>query len=66
MVSFQFHKKKKKKKKKKIIIQGRHFVVGGPKTFKLLPDISFDSGSQKILWSNLLLFFCVCYKLISY
>ena len=59
MVSFQFHKKKKK-------IQGRHFVVGGPKTFKLLPDISFDRGSQKIVWSNLLLFFCVCYKLISY
>ena len=40
------------------ILQGHHVVVGGPKTFKLLPDISFDGGFQKIVWSNLLLFSC--------
>ena len=38
-------------------------MVGGPKYFtKLLPDISFDSGFQKIVLSSLLLFSCACYK----
>ena len=31
-------------------LQGRHFLVGGPKKFKLLPDISFDRGFQKIVF----------------
>ena len=44
------------------ILQGRHFVVDGPKTFKLSPDISFDTGFQKIVLSSLLLFLCACYK----
>ena len=35
-----------------------HFVVGGLKNFKLLPDISFDGGFQKIVLSSLLLFLC--------
>ena len=34
MVSIKFAK----------ILQGRQFVVSSPKNFKLLPDISFDSG----------------------
>ena len=37
-------------------------MVGGPKYFKLLPDISFDSGFQKIVLSSLLLFSYACYK----
>ena len=41
-------------------LQGRHFVVGGPKNFKLLPDITFDSGFQEIVLSSLLLFSCAC------
>ena len=44
------------------ILQGRHFVVGGPKTFKLLPYISFDSGFQKIALLSLLLFLCACFQ----
>ena len=44
-----------------IILQGRHFVVDGPKNFKLLVDISFESGLQNILLLSLLLFWCVCY-----
>ena len=44
------------------ILQGHHFVVGEPKTFKLSPDISFDTGFQKIVLSSLLLFSCACYK----
>ena len=35
-------------------LQGRYFVVDGPKNFKLLPDISFDRGFEKIIASNLL------------
>ena len=42
-------------------LQGRHFVVGGPKIFKLLSDSSFDSGFQKCVLSSLLLFPCTCY-----
>ena len=42
-------------------LHGRHFVVSGPKNFKLLPD-SFGSGSQKIVLLNLLLFLCACYS----
>ena len=42
-------------------LQDRHFRVGGPKNFNLLPDISFDSGFEKIVLSNLLLFSCACY-----
>ena len=44
------------------IVQGRHFVVDGPKNFKLFPDISFDGGFQKILLSILPLFSCGCYQ----
>ena len=43
------------------ILQGRHFVVGGPKNFKLLADISFESNLQNIVLSNLLLLSCACY-----
>ena len=42
------------------ILQDRHFVVGGPKTFKLLADISVESGLQNIVLSSLLLFLCAC------
>ena len=43
------------------LFQGRHFVVGGTRNFKLLSDISFDSGFQKIILSSLQLFLCACY-----
>ena len=43
------------------ILQGRHFVVGGPKNFKLLVDISFESGLQSTVLLSLLLFLCACY-----
>ena len=43
------------------ILKGRHFVVGGPKTFKLLADIFFESSLQNIVLSSLLLFLCACY-----
>ena len=43
------------------ILQGRHFVVGGPKNFKLLADISFDSSLQNTVLPSLLLFLCACY-----
>ena len=43
------------------ILQGRHFVVGGPKNFKLLADISFDSSLQNTILPSLLLFLCACY-----
>ena len=43
------------------ILQVRHFVVGRPKKFKLLSDISFDNGFQKIVLSSLVLFSCACY-----
>ena len=43
------------------ILQGRHFVVGGPKNFKLLADISFESSLQNTVLPSLLLFLCVCY-----
>ena len=44
------------------ILKSCHFVVGGPKNFKLLLDISFDSGFQRIVLSSLLLFPCTCYE----
>ena len=28
------------------VLQGHHFVVGGPKTFKLLADITFENSLQ--------------------
>ena len=43
------------------ILQGRHFVVGGPKNFKLLADISFESSLQNTVLPSLLLFLCACY-----
>ena len=39
----------------------RHFVVGGPKNFKLSADISFEGDLQNIVFSSLLLFLCACY-----
>ena len=46
-----------------VISQGRHFMVDGPKNFKLLADISFESGLQNIVLPNLLLFSCACYEI---
>ena len=43
------------------ILQGRYFVVGGPKNFKLLADSSFDSSLQNIVLPSLLLFLCAVY-----
>ena len=43
------------------ILQDRHFVVGGPKNFKLLADISFESSLQNTVLPSLLLFLCACY-----
>ena len=43
------------------ILQGCHFVVGGPKNFKLLADISFESSLQNTVLPSLLLFLCACY-----
>ena len=43
------------------ILQGRHFVVGEPKNFELLADISFESGFQNTVLPSLLLFLCACY-----
>ena len=43
------------------ILQGRYFIVGELKNFKLLADISFDSDFQKIILSSLLLFLCAWY-----
>ena len=37
------------------ILQGYHFVVGGPKNFKFLKDISFESSLQNTLLPSLLL-----------
>ena len=34
---------------------------GRPKNFDILSDISFDSGSHKIVLSSLVLFSCDCY-----
>ena len=44
-----------------IVLQGRHFVVDGPKNLKLLVDISFESGYQNIVLLSWLLFSCACY-----
>ena len=44
------------------MLQGRYFVVGGPKNHKLLATISFDSGLQNIVLTSLLLFSCPCYQ----
>ena len=43
------------------ILHGPHFVVGGPKNFNLLADISFDSSLQNTILPSLLLFLCACY-----
>ena len=43
------------------ILQGCHFIVGGPKNFKLLADISFESSLQNTVLPSLLLFLCACY-----
>ena len=43
------------------ILQGRHFAVAGPKNFKLLADISFESSLQNTVLPSLLLFLCACY-----
>ena len=43
------------------ILQGRHFVVVGPKNVKHLPDISFGTRFQNIVLSSLLLFSCASY-----
>ena len=46
-------------------LQGRHFVVGGPKHFKLLADICFENSLQNCrvtVLPSLLLFLCACYK----
>ena len=43
------------------ILQGRHFVVGGSKNFKLVADISFESSVQNTVLLSLLLFLCACY-----
>ena len=40
---------------------GRHFVVDGPKSFKLLADISFESGLQNTVLPSLLLFSWACF-----
>ena len=42
------------------ILQGHYFVVGGPKNFKLLADISFESSLQNTVWPSLLLFLFTC------
>ena len=44
------------------ILQGRHFVVGGPKTLKLLADIFCESSLQNTVLSSLLLILCACYQ----
>ena len=43
------------------LLQGCHFVVGEPKNFKLLADISFESGLQNTVLPSLLLYLCACY-----
>ena len=43
----------------------KNFIVGGPKNFKLLAAISFESGLQNIAVSSLLLFLCACYDSIQ-
>ena len=37
------------------------FVVGGPKSFKLLVDIFFENSLQNTVLGSLLLFLCACY-----
>ena len=46
------------------ILQGHYFVVGGPKNFKLLAEISFDSSLQNTLLLSLLLFWVLAIKLM--
>ena len=43
------------------ILQCRNFVVDGPKNFKLLADISFDSGLQNFVLLSLLIFLRASY-----
>ena len=45
----------------RLISQGRHFVVGGPKSFKLLADICFENSLQNTVLPSLLLFLCAFY-----
>ena len=42
----------------RLISRTLHFVVGGPKSFKLLPDICFESSLQNTVLPSLLLFLC--------
>ena len=42
-------------------LQSRHFVVGGPKHFKLLADICFENSLQNTVLPSLLLFLCAYY-----
>ena len=49
-----------------IILQGRHFLVDEPKYFKLLADISFESGLQNIVLLSLLLFRVLVVKLMNW
>ena len=43
------------------VSQKFYSTVVESKIFRLWPDISFDSGFQKIVLSSLLLFPCACY-----
>ena len=43
------------------ILQDRHFVVGGPKNFKLLAGIGFESSLQNTVLPSLLLSLRACY-----
>ena len=47
------------------ILQGCHFVVGEPKNFKLLADISFEGSLQNTVLPSLMLFLCVCYEVTT-
>ena len=43
------------------MLQDRRFVVDGPNNFKILADISFESGLQNIVLMSLLLFSSASY-----
>ena len=42
-------------------LRSRHFVVGGPKSFKLLAEICFENSLQNTVLPSLLLFLCAYY-----
>ena len=44
------------------VLLGCHLVVGGPKNFKLLADISFESSLQNTVLSSYCYFLCACYE----